>query len=887
MTTARPTGTVTFLFSDIQGSTQLWERHPEAMKTALARHDALMRRAIEAHGGFVFKTIGDAFCVTFTRATDAMAACLDAQRALQAEPWESTGPIRVRMGLHTGATDERDGDYYGPTVNRVARLMSAGHGAQVLVSQMTCELVRDHLPAGATLRDMGEHRLKDLVRPERIWQLLVPDLASEFPALKTLDQRIHNLPVMRSALVGREREVAQVRETLLKRDVGLLTLTGPGGTGKSSLGLQACAELIDEFDDGVFFVALAPITDPALVASTIAQTLGVREVGSQPVLETLKHFLQDKHALLFLDNFEQVVAAATVVSELLQSCAKLKVLASSRIALRIRGERENPVPPLALPDPKRLPPTDVLARVPAVALFVQRAQDVKPDFALTNENAEAIADICARLDGLPLAIELAAARVKLLPPAAMRKRLESRLSILTGGARDLPARQQTLRGAIAWSHDLLDEKEKVLFRRVAVFVGGCTLDAATVVAGDVEIDVLDGIGSLVDKSLLRQEESADGDARFSMLQTICEFGRECLKESGEEAATRDRHRDFFLALAGEAEPNLKSAKQREWLERLDFEHDNLRAALDWSHADASAASLHELRGAGSLWYFWATRGYFAEGRAWLESALARDQSHADARTAESRSLRAKALNALCLVTYFQGGYTRILPIADEALAFARDAGDDANTAFALANIGFAANHHGAAARAVEANAEGLALARRIGNRWLTAFALNTTAIATQLRGEPSREIWKEATSVFKETGDRYWGTYTKIGFGFVTQAEGDFAGSEPSFRESLETARELRNLRGIALSLAGLAGVRAAQGDTLAAARLFCASEALREAIQSPIPRIYGPVHEANEARARAAGASLAAGDFDRAWAEGRAMPLEQAIDLALGGVSK
>jgi predicted ATPase/class 3 adenylate cyclase len=498
-----PTGTVTFLFTDIEGSTKLWERYPEAMQAALARHDEILQGAIETHGGYVFKTVGDAFCAAFPTAADALEAALGAQRDLRAENWGKIGPLRVRMALHAGASDERGSDYFGPSVNRVARLLSAGHGGQILLSLAAQELVRDELPGGTELRDLGEGRLKVLFRPERIFQLTAPDLSSSFPPLKSLDARLNNLPAQPAPLVGREQELGEVCGLLRRDEVRMLTLTGPGGTGKTRLGLQIAAELLDEFEDGAFFVALAAITEPAFVTSAIAEPLGVAETGDQPLEESLKEFLRNKELLLLLDNFEQVVEAAPLVGELLATCAALKVLATSRSVLRVYGEREFPVPPLTLPDPTRLPPVERLTEYEAVRLFIERAKAAKPGFSVTDENVPAVAEICARLDGLPLAIELAAARIKVLPPQAILKRLGSRLKLLSGGARDLPQRQRTLRGAIEWSYMLPDEGERVLFARLAVFSGSYSLEAIQAVCDardDLVVDALESVSSLLDKT---------------------------------------------------------------------------------------------------------------------------------------------------------------------------------------------------------------------------------------------------------------------------------------------------------------------------------------------------------------------------------------------------
>src|SRR5579864_4407160 len=502
-----PTGTITFLFTDIEGSTTRWEHHPEAMRTALARHDGLLRSVITSHEGYVFKMVGDAVYAAFSVPADAVSAAVAAQRAVAAEEWGEVGPLRVRIALHTGAAQSRDDDYFGQTLNRVARVLSTGYGGQVLLSAVTFELVRDSLPAGVSVQDLGEHALKDLLRPEHIFQIIVPDLPADFPALKSLSRRLHNLPVQPTPFLGRQQEVSSVCSLLSRPEVRLVTLTGPGGMGKTRLSLQVAAELADTFTDGVFFVALAPVSDAEQVMTTIIQTLGMREALGQSPLALLKTVIEDKHLLLLLDNFEQVITAAVQVAELLASCPKLKIIVTSRVVLHVQAEREFALPPLSVPNPKHLPDLVTLSQYEAVALFIQRAQTVKLDFQVTNANAPAVAGICARLDGLPLAIELAAARAKFFAPQALLTRLEQGLAMLTGGARDLPARQQTLHNTLQWSYDLLTKEEQRLFRWLSVFVGGCTLEAAEAVCqidGEQGMQLLEGVTSLLDKSLLQQ-----------------------------------------------------------------------------------------------------------------------------------------------------------------------------------------------------------------------------------------------------------------------------------------------------------------------------------------------------------------------------------------------
>src|SRR5215217_8380165 len=477
-----PSGTVTFLFTDIEGSTALWEQDQVAMATAVERHHTLLRTAIETHHGVLFKTVGDAVQAAFPTAPDAVAAALDAQRSLATECWSAVdGALAVRMAGHTIAAEPHDRDYLAPGLNRLARLVSAAHGGQVLLTQVTQNLASDALPPGANLRDLGEHPLRDLNRPEHVFQLLHPDLAADFPPIRTLTPRPNNLPAEPTLFLGREDHVARIVDLLGRDDVRLLTITGPGGVGKTRLGVQAAAGVLDDFPDGVWFVDLSALDDPILVPSAIARVLGVREEGGG-LTERLAAVLGGKRLLLVLDNFERVLGSASLVTSLLARGPGAKVLVTSRTPLHISGEQEYPLAPLLLPDRERLPPLEHVLQFEAVRLFVERAQAVKPGFTVTTANAPAVAEICHRLDGLPLAIELAAALVKLLPPHALLQRLEKRLPLLTRGARDLPARQQTMRDAIAWSHDLLTPEEQTLFQRLAVFVGGFTLEAAEGVA---------------------------------------------------------------------------------------------------------------------------------------------------------------------------------------------------------------------------------------------------------------------------------------------------------------------------------------------------------------------------------------------------------------------
>jgi predicted ATPase/class 3 adenylate cyclase len=916
-----PTGTLTFLFTDIEGSTKLWERDSSVMQVALARHDEILRSAIEERGGYVFKTVGDAFCCAFPTAPDALEAALDAQRLLLEERWGESAPLRVRMALHTGAAEERDGDYFGPPLNRVARLLSAAHGGQVLLSLPTQELVRDQLPAGTTLRDLGEHRLKDLFRPERVFQVLASGLPSEFPSLRTLNAYRNNLSLQPTPLIGRKREVAEVYERLLRPEVRLLTLTGVGGTGKTRLGLQAAAELTEQFEDGVFFVSLAAIRDPQLVVPAMAATLGVKEAGGQPLLESVEDSLGEKHILLMVDNFEQVIEAAPVVTELLSTASNLKVLATSRIPLRLYGEHEYAVPPLALPDPERLPSVERLTHYEAVRLFVERAQAAKADFSVTNESAPAVAQICYRLDGLPLAIELAAARIKVLSPQKMLGRLGNRLKLLTGGARDLPERQRTLRSTIEWSYGLLGEGEKVLFARLSVFAGGRTMEAIEAICdaeGDLPVDVLDGLSSLVDKSLLKQEEGAGGEPRFVMLETIHEFAREKLQESEESEDIRRLHAEYFLALAEEAEPAVEGAQQPVWLERLEEEHDNMRRALSWSLGQGQDSEL-ALRMSAALGEFWYLRGYFGEGRRWLEEALAKS-----GRT--PTAARARALQRVSWLAFQQGDLDRAEEASEEGLGlegveFFRTAGGDSTAAELQRLLGIVVGAQGEFERERELLEESLTLSQEAGNLRGMAASLFTLGSAWRQQGDLERatQLLEEALTMFRETGDQYLiaSVLTHLGFTFLFQGDleratatseeaaamlreqkhlayladalnnlgwvallrGDSERARALYAESMQAQREIGAKVTAPENLLGLACVAAAQGEAERAARLFGASEALPEAMGAPLEPGERALQEPYLAAARS---KLDETSWQEAWAEGRAMRLEEAISYAL-----
>jgi predicted ATPase/class 3 adenylate cyclase len=872
-----PTGTVTFLFTDVEGSTKLWERYPQEMGANMARHDELLRTVMESSGGFVFKTIGDAFCVAFSSAPHALEAALGAQRALLSEEREKSWPLRTRMALHTGSAEERGGDYFGPPLNRIARLLSAGHGGQILLSSATKELVRDGLPEGASLRDLGERRLKDLFRPERVFQLISPELPTSYPPLNTLEARINNLPAQPTPLIGRERELGEVGDLLREEEVRLLTLTGAGGIGKTRLGLQVGAELLDEFEDGVFFVVLAPITDPALVPSAIAEALGVVEAADQPLEEALKDYLRTKELLVLLDNFEQVLDAAPLLGKLLSECPRLKVLATSRSVLRVYGEQEYPVPPLELPRPGgRLPAIDKLSQYEAVRLFIERAKAARAEFSVTDENAPAVAEICARLDGLPLAIELAAARIKLLTPAAMLERLGSRLKLLRGGARDLPERQRTLRGTIEWSFALLEEGEQALFGRLAVFSGGRTLEAIEAICdaeGDMPIDVLEGVSSLLDKSLLRQEEGPEGEPRFVMLETIHEFAREKLQASGEAEEARRLHAEYFLAVAEEAEPELSGTEQLAYLERLEAEHDNMRAALSWSVEREPETAL---RLVGALARFWEIRSHYLEGSRWIKAALLQSD-HADV------SARAKALSEAGTFAWHRGDYEQATRFHGEALELYRELGDEGNSAFALLCLGVQDLDQGEHERARPFFEEALVISRELGHKRNIVYALHNLAEVARHTGqyEKARSLGMEVVSVSQEMDDKWTVARDYIWLGIVTAYKGDdYEEAAGYLEEGFALVREVGDWEWVAYALDCFAVIAGAKGQGERAARLWGAAEALRKSIGATLHSTDRPDYDRSVAAVRS---QLGEETWEAAFAQGMAMSAEEAAEYALG----
>ena len=903
-----PTGTVTFLFADIEGSTRLWERERDAMEARVARNTAILQKVISAHHGTIFKVVSDATFVAFTDPQDALAAALDAQRAILAQTaqpdqevhldqWAlltqrtlphteaqpdpaSAAPataqdaaLGLRMAIHTGAVESRDGDYFGQPLNRAARLLAAGHNGQILLTQAAEQMVRDGLPGDVALRSLGERWLKDLRRPEQIFQVLTQGLPADFPPLVTLEAHAHNLPVQLTSFVGRTHEMGKVAALIGSQR--LITITGPGGCGKTRIALQVAADLVEHFTDGVWFAALEPIEAAPLVAQTVAKALGVQEEPGRPMTATLVDHLAGRTALIVLDNCEHVLdACAHLATALLSHCPEVRILATSRSGLNVSGETVWPLPPLALPPraPGKLTGDDLLAELThneAARLFTERAMAVQPDFQVTESNAASLFEICYRLDGIPLALELAAARVKVLSLDQLAKRLDDRLQLLTGGSRTASARQQTLRGTIDWSHDLLSDPERTFFRRLSVFRGGFTLEAAEAVcaadaaeAGAAEpggaesrnaeskdaadaldvVDVLDLLGDLVDKSLVQVDDHGTA-VRYHMLESIRQYARERLLAAGEAVGVRERLLRWCAALAQAADPALRGPDEAAWSERLEKEHDNLRAALDWvapvlqspmklvrPQAEGPSAAIPAELAAdglalgGNLSYFWQQHGYVTEGRERLEALIALPQAGA------YPGLLARVQNGAAVLAMDQGDFGAASALFKDGLVLARSARAQAIEAELLTNVGTLAYRQSEFGQARDAYEAALVVWRTQDDQVGMGRTLNNLGTVAMNAGnsDAAHRYYEEALPILKAIGHQSGLSTTLRNLGILALRRTDYAEARAAFTQALAVQRSLDHRAQIATSL-NLLGLVAYYERDLTSARLaYAESLAIR-----------------------------------------------------------
>lgn len=850
----------------------MWEAHPEAMQVSLARHDALMREAIVASKGYVFKTVGDAFCAAFATAGHGVQAALAAQLAIKNEPWPDETPIRVRMALHTGAVESRDDDYFGPPLNRVARLLATAHGEQSILSQTTYDLVRDFLPPGVSLHELGTHLLKDLARPEQVFQILHPDLRDEFPGLRSLSNQPNNLPLQLTSFVGREAEIESVKA--LFESHRLVTLSGAGGSGKTRLSLQIAAELLETFPDGVWLVELAGVLGSDQVARPVADVLAIQERKDQNLSSTIAEQIRKKRILLILDNCEHLIeSCARLADQLLKSCPLLKIIATSREALGIQGEMTFKVPPLSIPDLAVRQTPESLSQFAAVRLFIDRAIQASPSFTVTNENAPAVASVCSRLDGIPLAIELAAARIRSLSIEQIESRLGQRFNLLTGGSRVALPRQQTLRALIDWSYDLLQPNEKTVLQRLSVFLGGCDLDAAEDVCSDDEVLgwlVSENLLALVDKSLVVFQEHGSHH-RYHLLESIRDYARERLNESGEAKQYEDRHFDCFLRLTRSAAPHLRGPQQRAWLNRLDQDWDNIHAAL--GHGITTEAGLEM---AGNLLWYWFFRGHFARGRLDLTAALEKNPGAAPA-------TRLQALSAVGVLAYRQLDYQIALAHYHECIEISRELGDQKSLAVTLTYVG---NVYGNQSRYDIAEGywkQALEIWQAIDSPGDMSVLSGMAAVMDNLgniaasrgKNQEARDCYHKCYELRVKVGNPGLAAYSLVNLGTLEFTLGNFSAALRHYHEGLEISRDLKDTYGIGYFLFGLAGL--AQPDL--AARLLGRFDQICEDIEITLNEEESDAYRALTEKLHL---DMTPAVYETVREEGRRMDLDRAVREAL-----
>ena len=904
-----PSGTVTFLFTDIEGSTTLAQQYPDAMPALLAQHRDILQKSIQSQGGYIFQVVGDSFSAAFHSAREALHAALDAQIHLYHANWTPV-PLKVRMGIHTGAATLADdpsiaGPYAGySTVALTQRIMSAAHGGQILLSQSTYELTRDAMAKKCRFIDMGERHLKSILRPVHLYQLNASDLPSHFPALKTLDDSPHNLPEQLTSFIGREKEISEIQNLL--HSARLVTLTGPGGTGKTRLSQEVGAQELTNFAHGVWFIEFASLTDPSQIIPAMAQVFGLQESQFHSLVNIVLDYLRDKAMLLILDNCEHLTeACARLANDLLHQCTRLKILASSREVLGIAGELAYHVPSLADAE--------------STQLFLDRARAIDPNFIRTESNASFVDQICSRLDGIPLAIELAAARVKLLSPEQIAARLDDRFRLLVGGSRTALPRQQTLRALIDWSYDLLSEAERSALAYLSVFAGGWTLEAAEAVLGP---DGLDLLSNLADKSLVLIEETATGEKRYSFLETIRQYARDKLIESNVLSKARDLHLNYYLRFGEEVESQLEGTQMLPALNKLEPELDNIRAALEWAlqHNPETA-----LRLAVSLTYFWQGRGHITEGRQWLGEALSRWESSPIEYSRSQKVLKAKALYSNGVLTFAQGELIATRSVLTESVRLAREAGEQHTLVMSLVMLGFTVIWLGDSAAAesvieegmrlaqaidykfgkgmmlmVRANhaagfqhdfmaaraygEEGLRLMREVGNPFFTAIAIMGSGSVALAQGNyaEARARLEESEKLFYELGDRHMALGVRSERAHIERQLGNYPQALELYHQSIRAWQEVGHRVSLAREFECLAFIACTQSQPHRAARLLGAAEGIRESLNSPMTATERIEYDQNMS---ALSAQMDEPYLQQAWAEGRAMMLEHAVELALEDV--
>ncbi len=870
-----PSGTLTFMISDIEQSTQAWDRHPAAMRGALELHDAIFEQSVARNGGRLVELgrEGDSILAVFTRASEAVAAALDAQLELNRTEWPVESEVRVRIALHTGEAEMRDGHYVGSALYRCARLLATGHGGQTILSAPTHDLVIDSLPDSVTLQDLGVHRLKDLSRPERVYQLVHPLLQAEFPSLRSLDVKLTNLPVELTSFLGREAELSELKQLVDKSR--LVTISGAGGLGKTRIALHLAAELIDDHPDGVWLIELAALSDPSLVVQAVAKAVGVREVPGTALLSSLIAHLQPRNSLIVLDNCEHLIEECALVSDrMLAGCPNLTVLATSRERLGAFGELLWRLAPLSLPPTtSKKAPLEAPLESEAVRLFIDRAWPSQPGPGLDQHGSATILQICRRLDGIPLAIELAAARAKVMTLDELLERLDDRFRLLTGGGRTARARQQTLRATVDWSYQLLDRDERTLFRRLSVFAGGFTIaDVEAVCPGDgVEGGaIIELLGRLIDKSLTMPVGGNDQRAPMRMLETLQQYSRERLVESGEAGLYLQRHARYFAQLAESTKELQDSREHSSRLDRVEDVHDNLRAALDWSQNDSAELNFRLVT---ALVGFWDARGYLSEGREWLEKALA-------GWPAESE-LRAEALGAAGWMAHRLGDFERADAHLQDSIRLARATQRPDILARSLRNLALVRLVRGHSEGAGPLVREAIGIARDLNDRKGTAGALLVMALVAYFEGDHDSALihGEESLALHRDLGDVKVAAFLLACLALLAIDHHDEAKARGNLRESLEISSQLHEKVDVAFVLESCAMLAASGSNPIRAFRLAGAAASVRETVGAPAAPRWNAMVETGLQHVRAAvGADVA----ETAWAEGHALSLEMAIEQAL-----